>query len=197
MSLSGAQRRRVMVACLLSIAAHVAIAGAWYWCGRLPAGSGAAAPALRSEREIAVTIRVADPPPLPDAAQPGRAYSRSSQGSGSAEGEVVTARRVLDDPATGLVFSVYFKAIRAVLMRQASLETAAESPVRELSVRFVLGRDGRVESVLTPDKTPAPLQRLAERLLERAGPFPSFPSSIPHRSIVFDVLFRFDANVLG
>ncbi len=206
------QNRNLAAAAAISLLVHAGLIGGWTWWGAGHVGTIPAVPEKPAAREIAVKIQ---PPSaaknrgeaaqkLPadgrglsgDRAQSARAQARSVLPQRASEPGVVSAKRVLDDPATGLVFSVYFKAVRAKLVRQASAEAAA-FPAGGLPVHFILARDGSIERVLTPAATPEAAQAFAERLVSAAGPFPPFPASIRHTSISFDVLFRFDENVLG
>lgn len=107
----------------------------------------------------------------------------------------ISASRVLEDPATGLVFSAYFKAVKVRLTREAARGGVLLD--RDVPVRFVLGRGGDLESVFIPREVPQPLRESLQRLLSEAAPFPAFPSSIRHASIAFEVLFRCDTDVLG
>lgn len=199
------RRHPFLAACGLSLLIHAGVAGGLAWRGWFRAGPPGAS-VEDARREIAVTIRTTAPPSAADAnaergavtgpgeaaGQAVRAHSRTAvRSTGS-----VSASRVLEDPSTGLVFSVYFKAVKATLVRQAALMSASV-PAQELPVHFVLTREGTVDALLLPPDTPPVLRSLAERILGAAGPFPPFPASIRHASISFDVLFRFDENVLG
>ncbi|MBP9733868.1 MAG: hypothetical protein KBD07_05805 [Candidatus Omnitrophica bacterium] len=200
----GITQQRLLMACGFSLLLHTAVIGGWAWFES--GGISQISQHETADREISVRIvtrkpdaveRAPDDSPVPNppaVVQSGPASSHA----GLAENETaVSAQRVLDDPSTGLVFSAYFKAIRSKLVRRASKESVAMSSLKELPVHFVLARNGRVEGVWAPKGTPVEAQRFAERLLAAAGPFPPFPSTIRHPSIAFDVLFRFDENVLG
>jgi hypothetical protein len=204
------QRNNLAAAAGISLLVHVGLIGGWAWWGSGHGGNVPAVPEKPASREISVKIQPPLPPKTPDPAlqkprterlsrdqaQSARTQARSAVIPNASEPGVVSAKRVLDDPSTGLVFSVYFKAVRAKLVRQAAAEAAA-FPTGGLPVHFILARDGSVERVLTPAGTSEAAQGFAERLVAAAGPFPPFPSSIRHASISFDVLFRFDENVLG
>ena len=184
-----------------SILMHATVFGGWIWWESERAGSPDS-PAQTHGREI--PVRIAHPPKRqtpqqirieaqkslnPVHEQTSRAQSRS------APLPAVSARRLLEDPETGLIFSVYFKAVKASLARQA--QRAGFDSNQSLPVHFVLSRDGSLASVSVPPGTPEAVQTSVRRLLDAASPFPPFPSSIRHVSIAFDVLFRFDSNVLG
>jgi hypothetical protein len=203
------QRSDLAAAAGISLLVHLSLIGGWAWWGAGHAGTVPAVPERPASTEISVKIHppsshrnhkarpAAASKGLSDGqAQADRAIARSALPQRASEAGTVSAKRVLDDPATGLVFSVYFKAVRAKLVRQASAEAAA-FPAGGLPVHFILARDGSVGRVLTPPGTPEPAQAFAEKLVAAAGPFPPFPASIRHASISFDVLFRFDENVLG
>jgi hypothetical protein len=204
------QRSNLAAAAGISLLVHAGLIGGWAWWGSGHGGNVPAVPKKPASREIAVKIQPPAASKAPDQAvekpqtkrlprdrtQSARTQARSTVTPNTSDPGVVSAKRVLDDPSTGLVFSVYFKAVRAKLVRQAAAEAAA-FPAGGLPVHFILARDGSVERVLTPAGTSEAAQSFAERLVAAAGPFPPFPSSIRHASISFDVLFRFDENVLG
>lgn len=195
---TGLVRSRLLPAAVgCSVLLHVTAIGGW---ALLEKGRGA-----HRDRSPSMEIKVKIVQGSADPDHPARREPVSSvSGSGadasasvparSAAPEAVSANRLLSDPATGLIFSVYFKAVKAHLARQAaSVGFAADEDV---TVHFVLSRTGQLKAVSTPPGTPAAVQRAAFRLLSAAEPFPPFPSSIQHASIAFEVLFRCDRNVL-
>lgn len=198
---AGKSNRRLLTAAGCSLLLHAAVIGGWM-CWESGRTGGTAADNPAADREIHVKIH----PPVPSSEASVRtAVSSEEQSvlkeqaartqSRAATAPAVSAQRVLDDPATGLIFSAYFKVVKARLARHA--EITGSAPGGTVSVRFVLSRDGAVESVRVPDGTAESTLAMVRRLLDAAAPFPPFPASIHHASIAFDVLFRFDSNVLG
>lgn len=202
----GITQQRLLTACAFSLLLHTVVIGGWAWLeSGISTGGSADSRQKTADREISVRIlarepEAADRVPVGDLAPHPAAAAQSAQipirAGESTDAAAVSAQRVLDDPSTGLIFSAYFKAVRSKLVRRASKE-AVSVPLRELPVHFVLARSGKVEGVWTPKGTPVEAQMFAERLLAAAGPYPPFPRTIRHPSIAFDVLFRFDENVLG
>ncbi len=182
--------RALTAAVVASVLLHGAVIGGWVCWEK---GWGTHGGSYRSPAmEIRVKI-VPENPETPESPAPAGSQEDRVRVRTSAP-EAVSANRLLSDPSSGLIFSVYFKAVKAHLAREAASRGFAAS--EDVTVHFVVSRAGQIEAVSTPPGTPSGVQKAALDLLTAAAPFPPFPSSIRHASIAFEVLFRCDRNVL-
>lgn len=181
-----------------SVLVHAAVIGGWVLWESTHSGSGVG---RATDTPLEIQVQIKRRPPADDAIKIPSNASQDSQVSAAREQAartqartaptpVVSARKALEDPSTGLIFSAYFKAVKAHLARTAAAH--ALSLDRDVSIHFILSRDGSIRSVSAPAGASGAVQDAAQTFLEAAAPFPPFPSSIRHASIAFDVLFRFD-----
>lgn len=181
------ESRTLTAAVAASVLLHVTVIGGWVCWEK---GSGVQG---GSHRTPSMEIKVKIVPETQESPAAGGSQENRVRVRTSAA-QAVSANRLLSDPSSGLIFSVYFKAVKAHLAREAASRGFAAS--QDVTVHFVVSRTGRIEAVSTPPGTPAGVQKAALDLLTAAAPFPPFPSSIRHSSIAFEVLFRCDRNVL-
>jgi hypothetical protein len=192
------QSRLLSIAVAASLSAHMVILGGACWWR---SGSASIESQKSKFHEIKVRVRP-DTKPVAVAAskKPNRVYRPSGHTDQSsriraraAAIPAVSAQRLLNDPKTGLIFSAYFKAVRARLA-QAAADAGGSVEGQSASVRFVLARDGRVLSSSVQKADSSQAAAAANKILEDAGSFLSFPSAISHDAISFDVRFKFDAG---
>lgn len=194
---SGSADVRLLIAVGCSVAVHLAVIGGWALWDHRSSTAPEGVRAVHGEIRVRVQSPDPDPPavPMPSVRKFPALDERQRRAlSRQRIPEAVSASRALADPASGLIFSAYFKAVKSRLASEAGRRSFSAD--RDIPVHFVLTRDGGVAAVSTPPGTPDALRRVVEDLLAAASPFPPFPGSLQHESIAFDVLFRCDRNVL-
>ena len=188
-----------------SILIHAAVIGGWVWWGSAGRGAPRAEPGAAAIHEIHVQLRRSNAAAKDPGAAPAAPTAVSKEQSArtrsralpirSALALPVPAEKLLNDPETGLIFSASFKAVKSRLSHAAAV--SGFKPGQTVSAHFVLSRDGRVAAVSALGTASPAVQTAVRNLLGSASPFPPFPALIRHATIAFDVLFRFDENVLG